>query len=150
PLAATGSTGSGLVHLGLDMMPATPCSGQVSAGVASASVTDACAAVPFNLKLTNPTYAGGVTYQWQSSPAGSNTFTDISGATSAYYIVNNQTVATDYRCVVVCTNSNSTQTSNVVSVGQNPYTQCYCTPVYTTGCTTNNLNSVVLTGENNS
>src|SRR5690606_22617604 len=89
------------------------------------------------------------TYQWQSSPQGANTFTNISGATNMSYTTN-QTVATDYRCVVTCTNSNSTQTSIIVSVGQNPYTQCYCTPVYTTGCATYNLNSFKIAGEGTS
>src|SRR5690606_30548566 len=35
----------------------------------------------------------------------------------------------------------------VVSVGQNPWNQCFCAPVYTTGCATYNLNSFVITGE---
>src|SRR5690606_38799735 len=144
PQNPTGSAGTGQVHLGLDMMPATPCSGQVVAGTASASVTDACGNVPFNLSLSGNTNATGVTYQWQSSPAGAGTFTDMQGATSAFYIVNNQTAATDYRCVVVCTNSNTTDTSTIVSVGQNPFTECYCIPPYSTGCSSYNLNSFIL------
>src|SRR5690554_3877168 len=151
PLSPT-ETGKGTNHaqIGIDMMPATPCSGQVVAGTAMASETDACGNVPFSLSLNGNTNATGVTYQWQSSPAGTGTFTDISGATTAYYIVNNQTAATDYRCVVVCTNSNTTATSTVVSVGQNPFTECYCVPVYTTGCATYNLNSFVIIGEGTS
>ena len=132
----------------ITFMPADPCTGQVSAGTATASITDACAAVPFNLSLNGATLATGITYQWQSSPAGTNTWTDISGATNMNYTVNNQTAATDYRCILVCTNSNTTDTSTVVSVGQNPWNQCFCTPVYTTGCATYNLNSFVITGEN--
>src|SRR5690606_11792427 len=131
----------------ITFMPADPCTGQVSAGAATASVTDACGAVPFNLSLNGATLATGITYQWQSSPAGANTFTDIPGATNMNYTVNNQTAATDYRCVVVCTNSNTTDTSTVVSVGQNPFTECYCIPPYSTGCATYNLNSFVLVGE---
>src|SRR5690606_37863903 len=50
----------------------TPCSGQVTAGTATASVANACPAVPFDLSLTGSTMAGGITYQWQSSPAGAN------------------------------------------------------------------------------
>src|SRR5690606_33192066 len=150
PFTATGSAGTGQVHLGFDMIPAIPCSGQVSAGVADASVTNACGAVPFNLKLTGSTAAGGITYQWQSSPAGANTWADITGATSMFYIVTNQTAATDYRCILVCTNSNTTDTSTVVSVGQNPFTECYCIPPYSTGCSSYNLNSFILTGEGTS
>src|SRR5690606_4463036 len=89
-------------------------------------------------------------YQWQSSPQGAGTFTDIPGATSSSYNAS-QTAATDYRCIVTCTNSNSTATSTVVSVGQNPLTQCYCTPVYTNGCGSgDNLNSFIIPGEGTS
>ncbi|KQS94246.1 GEVED domain-containing protein [Chryseobacterium sp. Leaf394] len=129
--------------------PGTPCSGAVTAGVASASVSSACANTPFTLSLAGATSAGGITYQWQASPAGANTFTNIVGATTMSYSVTNQTAATDYRCVVTCTNGGSTQTSNVVSVAQNTPLQCltYCTPVYSTGCSSgDNLNSVVITG----
>src|SRR5690606_21706087 len=131
----------------ITFMPADPCTGQVSAGAATASATDACGAVPFNLSLNGATLATGITYQWQSSPAGANTFTDIPGATNMNYTVNNQTAATDYRCILVCTNSNTTDTSTVVSVGQNPFTECYCIPPYSTGCSSYNLNSFILTGE---
>src|SRR5690606_25497208 len=134
----------------ITFMPADPCTGQVSAGAATASVTDACGAVPFNLSLNGATLATGITYQWQSSPAGANTFTDIPGATNMNYTVNNQTAATDYRCILVCTNSNTTDTSTVVSVGQNPFTECYCIPPYSTGCSSYNLNSFILTGEGTS
>ncbi|SFN77009.1 Por secretion system C-terminal sorting domain-containing protein [Paenimyroides ummariense] len=134
----------------ITVVPAVPCAGTPTAGTASASVTNACAAVPFTISLNGSTIAGGVTYQWQSSPAGTNTWTNIAGATNMSYIVANQTVATDYRCVVTCTNSNSTQTSTIVSVGQNPYTQCYCTPIYTTGCSTYNLNSFKMMGDGTS
>ena len=152
PTTPTGSAGTGQVHLGFDMMPATPCSGTVSAGVASASVTNACAAVPFNLSLAGATYALGVTYQWQSSPQGAGTFTDIPGASASFYTVANQTTPTDYRCIVTCTNNNNTQTSNVVSVGQNPYTACYCTPTYSYACsnTSENINSFIIEGEGTS
>src|SRR5690554_6359572 len=144
------SVGTNHAELAIDMMPATPCSGQVNAGVANSTQANACGNVPFNLSLSGHTNATGVTYQWQSSPAGANNFTDIPGANSAFYTVNNQTAATDYRCVLVCTNSNSTDTSTVVSVGQNPFTNCYCIPPYSTGCATYNLNSFILEGEGTS
>src|SRR5690606_21386475 len=96
--------------------------------------------------------AGGITYQWQSSPAGANNFTNIPTGTNLSYTVANQTAATDYRCIVTCTNSNSTQTSTVVSVGQNPFTQCYCPPTYAYACsnTSENVNSFILVGEGTS
>src|SRR5690606_2244379 len=128
-----------------------PCTGAVSAGTASTTAMDACIGEPFTLSLGGTfTFAGGVTYQWQSSPSGANNFTNIGGATGASYTVANQTVATDYRCFVTCTHTNSTDTSNIVSVNQNSPSQCYCTPTYTYVCTSSseNVNSFILVGEN--
>ncbi|PJJ66608.1 GEVED domain-containing protein [Chryseobacterium geocarposphaerae] len=131
----------------ITVAPGIPCSGSVTAGTASASAASICVGVPVSLTLTGATIGLGVTYQWQSSPAGANTFTNIAGATGISYTVASQTSATDYRCVVTCTNSGQSATSNTVSVGQNPVTQCYCTPTYTYGCSSgDNLNSFVITG----
>src|SRR5690606_17954734 len=113
-----------------------------------ASVTNTCPAEPFTLSVTGVTTGGNMNYQWQSSPAGANTWTNIPGATSLFYRITNLPESADYRLVVTCNNSNSSQTSNVVTVNKNPINQCYCTPVYTTGCATYNLNSFVITGEN--
>jgi len=149
---ACASASYGEVHdYAVNILSLVPCSGSVVAGVATASITAACAGDSFSLSLNGVTIGGGVTYQWQSSPQGAGTFTDIPGATSSSYNAN-QTAATDYRCIVTCTNSNSTATSTVVSVGQNPLTQCYCIPTYSYSCsnTSENVNSFILTGEGTS
>ncbi|MEK7413968.1 MAG: Ig-like domain-containing protein, partial [Planctomycetota bacterium] len=57
------------------------------------------------------------TYQWQSAPSGSSTFTAISGATSASYTTATTTTGmtgTQYRCVA--TNSAGSATSAVVTL----------------------------------
>src|SRR5690606_34835613 len=55
---------------------------------------------------------------------------------------------TDFRYRVTCENSSETDYSNVVSVGLNPGTECYCTPTYTYDCTSgDDLSNVTLTGE---
>src|SRR5690606_3036381 len=95
----------------------TPCSGTPTAGTATVSTRN-CASEPVTLALTGNTIASGMTIQWQSSPAGANTFTNISGATNASYTVTNQTASTDYRCIVTCTNSNNSATSNIVTAIQ--------------------------------
>ncbi|MGJ8661538.1 MAG: T9SS type A sorting domain-containing protein, partial [Bacteroidota bacterium] len=41
-------------------------------------------------------------YQWQSSPAGANTWTPISGATNTNYSANGVNSSTDYRCIISC------------------------------------------------
>lgn len=86
-------------------------------GIASAT-SRLCASEPFTLSVTNATKAGGITYQWQRSDAGTGVWQPISGATSAIYTVTNQTVSSDYRFIVTCTNSSGTVISNVVTVSQ--------------------------------
>jgi len=98
-------------------LPGIPCTGTPTAGTASATSRN-CNSQPFTLSLTGATMAGNMTYQWQSSPQGANTWTNLTNATSTSYTVTNQTVATDYRCVVTCTNSSSSSTSNTVTVAQ--------------------------------
>lgn len=115
--ATTGTANTGQIHLGFDMMSATPCSGNPTAGTASATQR-ICSSQPFTLSLTGATLAAGITYQWQSAPQGSTTFTNITGANSTSHTVTNQTTASDYRCVVTCTNGNTNVNSNVVPVSQ--------------------------------
>jgi hypothetical protein len=113
----------------------TTCSAPPASVTAATSVSSACANSSFTLSAVGvPTTLGGYTYQWQSSPAGAGTFTNISGATTQTYVVSGQTVATDYQLIVGCQYGGSPVTSNVVSVGQNPFDQCYCAPTYTNGC----------------
>src|SRR5690606_31318496 len=77
-----------------------------------------CNSEPFTLSVAGATMGGGLIYQWESSPAGANNFSPISGATIVSYTVTNQTADTDYRLVITCSNSNSSNTSNVVTVLQ--------------------------------
>lgn len=55
----------------------------------------------FTVQVTGTSvYGGNVTIQWQSAPAGSSTFTDIAGATTATYVTGNLDLAasgTQYR-----------------------------------------------------
>src|SRR5690554_2306364 len=90
-----------------------PCTGTPSAGTASITTINACSST---LSVSGATLGGGITYQWQSLPAGASTFTDIPGAVSASHNLTVIPVATDYRCVVTCTLSSNSDTSNVVSV----------------------------------
>ncbi|MDO7874124.1 GEVED domain-containing protein [Hymenobacter sp. ASUV-10] len=115
--------------------PAT-CTAPPSSVVAAASTANACANSSFTLSTSSiPTTIGGYTFQWQSSPAGAGTFTNISGATTQTYTVNNQATATDYQLVVSCQFGGTPVTSNIVAVGQNAFDQCYCAVSHTSGCT---------------
>ena len=103
------------------------CSGIPDAGTITASQSLVCLGIAFNLNGV----AGnelGLTYQWQSSPAGAGSWSDISGATNSSYTVSaGITASTDYRLVVTCTNSAESATSNVASVALKAITECYCT-----------------------
>lgn len=91
------------------------CSGTPTSGVASASTLSTnCAANSVNFSLTGATTGCGATYQWQSSPDNSS-WTNIIGATGLTYITNVVTT-TYFRCLVNCTNSGLSATSNVLTV----------------------------------
>lgn len=107
--------------------PPAICTGTPTAGTASASTDSICIGVSFDLMLTGYTSnASGITLQWQSASSMSGTFTNISGATTSTYTVASQLVSTYYKCVVTCSGSSATATSNVISVLNNAPMDCYC------------------------
>jgi hypothetical protein len=111
----------------------TPCTSTPPALTATASAASVCGGGSFTLSATGLA-AGttGVTYQWQSSPAGANTFVNLGAAqASATYTVTSQTAATDYRVIATCAGGGSATTSSVVSVAQSAFLSCYCAPVST-------------------
>jgi len=125
--------------------PATACTGTPAAGTATASATAVCPITPFTLRATGyTTGATGISYQWQSSPAGANTYTAISGATTVPYTVPNLSVNTDYRLQVTCAGSGTSAVSAPVSITLSPFTQCYCTPTYVSGGNNDIIRSVTV------
>src|SRR5690625_4545486 len=106
------------------------------AGTISSTATEACSDEDFTLSASGMTGPGnGLTYQWQESPAGLNTWTDIAGAHSSNVTINGVSDDTDYRLVVECSFGNLADTSNVVTVNASPALDCYCTPSTTSGTT---------------
>lgn len=95
--------------------PQQPCTGTPTAGTATSSVNDICSGIAFNLMLDNYTADGGINLQWQVSPTGQNTWTNLVGYNTDF-ITTSQTIASDYRCIVTCTNSSSSSISNVITV----------------------------------
>ena len=122
------------------------CTGTPPAISLASSATTVCGGTAITLTASGAA-AGttGLSYQWQSSPAGANTFTNLGAAqTSVFYTVASQAAATDYRVVVTCTASAASATSNVVAVAQSPFATCYCTAI---GTGTNEyIKSVTLPG----
>lgn len=96
--------------------PIDSCSGKPNAGVASSSVLVSCANAPFNLYLTAFSNTAGISMQWQSSITGQNIWTDIVNIDSSFETTS-QTNASDYRCIVTCSKSGLTDTSNIITVG---------------------------------
>jgi hypothetical protein len=91
------------------------CSGTPNSGTASTSVSTLCGTGNASLSLGGFSSSNGITLQWQSSPAGANTFTNIATATTPTYVAT-VTASTDYRCVVTCSNGGASSISNVVNV----------------------------------
>ncbi|MDO7847189.1 GEVED domain-containing protein [Hymenobacter sp. M29] len=131
---------------------ATPCTSAPPAPSISTTAFSVCAGTAFTLTASMPPVGlNGYTYQWQSSPAGANTFTNLGTAqTTTTYAVATQTAATDYRVLLLCAagGSAATATSNVLTVGQNPFYYCTCTPV-TSGTGTDGITNVTLGALNN-
>ena len=129
----------------VNIAAATACTGTPSAGTATASATAICPATPLTLRASGySTGATGLTFQWQSSPAGANTYTAISGATTVPYTVASVTAATDYRLQITCAGSGLSAVSAPVSVTLTPFTQCYCTPTYVSGGANDIIRSVAV------
>jgi len=113
-------------YLIINYTPSVPCSGAPNAGTAVASAAAICPTASSNLSLTGVSAASGLTYQWESSPAGANTWTPIANATTATYTVSGLSAATDYHAVVTCTNGGGSSASTTVTVSPNPFYNCYC------------------------
>jgi hypothetical protein len=118
-----------------------PCTGTPAPGNTLSSANPVCSGVNFTLSLQNSTPGMGLTYQWQSSPNGSDPWTNISTSPSTY--VTSQTTATYYRCQVTC--SGNTGTSNPIYVTMNTWFYCYCACA-SAGSTYEYIGGVVATG----
>lgn len=111
----------------------TGCSGQPTAGnIMGPSTVSVCANADLTLIDTGATDAGGMIYQWQQrAPAGSGTWTNISGATGFTLNIVGSTLpaSSEYRFIATCSNSSLSDTSNTVvaTLNQVP-TACYCIP----------------------
>lgn len=68
--------------------------------LANASTSSLCFSgnSTISLDITNL----GAEYQWESSPAGANTWSAIPGETMTSYSANGLTDSTDFRCIIMC------------------------------------------------
>jgi hypothetical protein len=106
----------------ITVVAAIQCSGVPStAGTVASNVSSVCGSGNVNLSLTGYPTELGITYQWQSSPAGQNTYTPITGATAFNYTVMGVSSPTDFRMAATCTNpgGGTGYSSNTVSIAVN-------------------------------
>lgn len=82
-----------------------------------------CNGDSFTLSVQNGSIESGLSYQWQSSPNDNGPWTDIAGATDAFYIAS-QSIATYYRRATTCDIASSTVFDFPLLVGGEG---CYCT-----------------------
>jgi hypothetical protein len=106
--------------------PMEPCTLQPSAGQISSTDSSVCSNDPFTLTAANATLALGLTYTWESSPAGANTW-DTLASTTPVLNISSQSDTTDYRFIVYCANSGLSDTA-FFTEQQNLPTECYCIP----------------------
>lgn len=113
----------------LNIIAAPSCTGTPTAGNAFSSESSVCENVPYDLNLNGTSIASGLTFQWQTSSNGTSGWTNI-GSNEIYpnFSVSSQTATTFYRNIVTCANSGLSSNSSTISVNQNPFNQCYCTP----------------------
>lgn len=128
----------------LQVIATTPCSGMPTAGTATATPSTVCLGQPISLSVTGASSTTSqLAYQWQVSTGGP--YSNIAGATS-FNSSTTQTVTSSYRFRVICTATNDTAYSNVVSVTSPPvpggvYTINKALPTdWPTGTNFNNFN----------
>lgn len=108
------------------------CSGTPTAGTVTASRFTACGSTAITISDVGYTMAGGLNFQWQSSP-DSSTWSNISGATNIN-CATTVSATTYYRCSVTCSTAGSTVFT--------PGLRIAC---YTSGCPTLNPSTATVT-----
>src|SRR5690606_15910594 len=89
----------------ITIAPGIQCSGTPSAtGNVSATNLSVCNGGSTTLDLTNYPTELGLSFQWESSPAGQNNFTPIAGATGYSYSATGLSADIEYRMAVTCNN----------------------------------------------
>ncbi len=114
--AATG-TGAGPFNVGFDMLPSAPCTSPPTAGTTVVSATNICSGGPLNLNLTGNSYGSGQSYQWQTSPTLTGTYTNLGPlSTGSPFYATTATATQYYRAAVTCGTSTTYSTPMLVTV----------------------------------
>jgi hypothetical protein len=115
PYSFRGYTNANPPKLILTYYVPSPCNAAPATGTLIASNLYPCNGEQVTLFLLGTSVATGLTYQWQISPVGTGTWTNISGATSSTYSFTANT-NNDYRVNVICASASAKDSSNIVSI----------------------------------
>jgi len=110
----TTSNSSSRPNIRFDYTEGTACSGTPAPGNTLSSKSLVMSGENFILSLQNATEGSGVGYQWQSSPTGTDPWTDFGTSNSTQ--LTSQTADTYYRCQVTCAGNTGTSASVFVEV----------------------------------
>ena len=127
----------------------TACTGTPNAGITASNINPVCPSTSFNLSMANATFTSGLTYQWQSAPAASGPWSNITGATSSGFPAT-QVLDTWYQCIVTCSSTAQADTSTALLVTTNSFVNCYCTSNSTSTLDEEILNVTLSTLNNSS
>ncbi len=94
------------------------CAGTPLPGTIAATVDSICVRETFTLTLSGATRGlAGISYLWQKRvPSGSGVWADVFQGADTVMNITGQSVTTDYRCLVICSNSSDTSYSNEITV----------------------------------
>lgn len=100
-----------------------PCETTPTGGQTIVTPGPYCSGESFTLSVQNGSIESGLSYQWQSSPNDNGPWSDIPGATDAYFVTS-QSIATYYRRATTCDIASSTVYDFPLLVSGEG---CYCT-----------------------
>jgi hypothetical protein len=110
------------------------CAGTPTAGTAASTPAARCASGTFSLSLTGSSTGPGIVYQWQSSTTAGGPYTNILGATTSNYTTSAVTSTSYFVCVVTCSLSGLTATTNEVTGLINPLPTVTVSPTSANFC----------------
>lgn len=128
------------------LVAGSACTGAPNAGTTPSSL-GICSGQTVAITSAGATSSVGITYQWQESTSATGPFTNVTtgnGGTTTAYTTSTLSTAMYYQLVVTCTTSAMSATTAVTSVTINPANQCYCQPLYTSGCAGDEVDTVMV------
>ncbi|MBS1590198.1 MAG: hypothetical protein JST52_11350, partial [Bacteroidetes bacterium] len=138
-ITVTRTSASGRVHV-MAVSVNDVCSGNPTGGTAVMTPGVICPSTSFALSTIGSSNGVGLSYQWETSASGANSWSAITNATTATFTVSaGITVATDYRLKITCSNGNGFSYSSVLTA----------TPSTGLAGGTYTINSSVVTGGTN-